>query len=81
MIPAHQKGVGDCWTHFMHSQEPECEQELRAGFAAQKFAPADMTLFLHLARLYLPKVIQPPKTASPKAKCSNMGAQERLFIF
>lgn len=41
MIPAHQKGVGDCWPHFMHSQEPECEQELRAGFAAQKFAPAD----------------------------------------
>lgn len=41
MIPAHEIGVGDCWPHFTHSQEPESEQDARPGVTAPKFAPAN----------------------------------------
>lgn len=57
LIPAQHIGVGGCWPHFMHSQEPENEQQEKPGYTTPKSTPADPLLLSSKAL--------PPQTVSP----------------
>lgn len=55
---------GGLWSHFNHGLEPESDQEVRWGYKTSKLPLP--THFLHLASLYLLKVLQSSQTAPPE---------------